>query len=392
MSFRRFFERAAAVLIPALAPWIFVFVAIGVHAQNLPPPGAYPPIPNFTGVGAGLQFRQAINDRFSGAQPIAPTIVSLTFANLPTELDGGIIYCNNCAKTNPCTGGGSGAYAMGQNGEWTCAVSGFSPTANINFNAYKATNLASGTVDGDALAFGQLGAQLGASLQPIVRPGTTTCQTGNTTSCIANKPAGVVANDLLLFCADMPIATETVTAPAGFTQIRQDGGPGTNWVHNCFFKMATAGEPSTYTVGYSAAGFGYGVLMDLASIGPSPIDASSGGTTSGTFATGFSQSAPTTTNSKDLMIVCAAQINPTTLTSPNPNTQLGAFGNETCWSYGSAPATATMTSATNFPWVAAQIAIAPGSIQGAPALRDTPMGSYPWPRPTARITRRCKIH
>src|ERR1017187_7231749 len=29
-------------------------------AQNLPPAGAYQPIPNFTGVGAGLQFREAI--------------------------------------------------------------------------------------------------------------------------------------------------------------------------------------------------------------------------------------------------------------------------------------------------------------------------------------------
>ena len=73
------------------------------------------------------------------------------------------------------------------------------------------------------------------------------------------------------------------------------------------------------------------------------------------------------------MIVCAAQIDPTTLTSPNPNTQLGAFGDETCWSYASAPATTTMTSTTNFPWASLQIAIAPGSIQGAPAIRDTAM-------------------
>ena len=59
-----------------------------VGAQNLPPPGAYQPIPNFTGVGAGLQFRAAINSRLSGTQPILPMVVSPTFANLPAEQDG----------------------------------------------------------------------------------------------------------------------------------------------------------------------------------------------------------------------------------------------------------------------------------------------------------------
>ena len=73
MTLKRSFGRAIGIVILALTPW--VLLAIGVHAQappNLPPPGAYLPIPNFAGVGAGLQFRQAINDRFSGAQTIAP--------------------------------------------------------------------------------------------------------------------------------------------------------------------------------------------------------------------------------------------------------------------------------------------------------------------------------
>ena len=51
-----------------------IFLGIA-SAQNLPPSGAYQPIPNFTGVGAALQFHQAINDRMSGAQPILPMVV-----------------------------------------------------------------------------------------------------------------------------------------------------------------------------------------------------------------------------------------------------------------------------------------------------------------------------
>jgi len=48
----------------------------------------YQPIPNFTGIGAGFNFRQAINQRFSGAESIAPQIAGLTFTNLPAESDG----------------------------------------------------------------------------------------------------------------------------------------------------------------------------------------------------------------------------------------------------------------------------------------------------------------
>jgi len=67
------------------AATILVVASVEALAQNLPPPGAYQPIPNFTGVGAGLQFREAINDRFSGAQAIAPSIASTAFANLPPD-------------------------------------------------------------------------------------------------------------------------------------------------------------------------------------------------------------------------------------------------------------------------------------------------------------------
>src|SRR5271156_994488 len=86
MDFRRKISPALrSVMIFAT---ILIVASTDALAQNLPPIGSYQPIPNFTGVGAGLQFREAINARFSGLQPIAPAIVTPTFANLPSEQDG----------------------------------------------------------------------------------------------------------------------------------------------------------------------------------------------------------------------------------------------------------------------------------------------------------------
>jgi hypothetical protein len=92
-----------------------------VHAQqNLPPPGGYQPIPDFTGSMAGLAFRNAINDRFSGVQPITPRMTDQTFSSLPAEADGLLIFCKDCQQSIPCVAGGPGAWAFGQNGVWTC--------------------------------------------------------------------------------------------------------------------------------------------------------------------------------------------------------------------------------------------------------------------------------
>lgn len=92
----------------------------------------YQPIPNFTGVGAGYNFRQAINQRFSGAEPISPTIVDLSFANLPTEQDGMLLWCKDCQETTPCSGGGAGAFARGERGVWSCAADTLEQDLNAN--------------------------------------------------------------------------------------------------------------------------------------------------------------------------------------------------------------------------------------------------------------------
>jgi hypothetical protein len=88
--------------------------------QNVPPPGGYHPIPNFIGQDAGLDFRNAINDRLSGAEVIAPRLGAVPFASLGPEQDGSQLYCSDCQATLPCTAGGSGAMASGINGQWQC--------------------------------------------------------------------------------------------------------------------------------------------------------------------------------------------------------------------------------------------------------------------------------
>lgn len=142
---------------------LIAFSSASVGAQNLPPPGAYQPIPNFTGVGAGLQFREAINDRLSAAQPILPMVVGPVFANMPAEQDGVMLYCKDCKRATPCVNGGSGAWALGTRGQWSCSSGALETSLNANGN--KITSLANGTVTGDALAFGQTSAgDLGGSL------------------------------------------------------------------------------------------------------------------------------------------------------------------------------------------------------------------------------------
>jgi hypothetical protein len=44
------------------------------------------------------------------------------FAGLPPEQDSQLYYCTDCSKTNPCTNLGPGAFALGQNGAWSCAA------------------------------------------------------------------------------------------------------------------------------------------------------------------------------------------------------------------------------------------------------------------------------
>ncbi|MBE3605319.1 hypothetical protein IMX07_17075, partial [bacterium] len=143
--------RLKAFLLTALA---MAAVSVGdLHAQ-------YTPIPNYVGVGAGLEFRNDINNHLSGVTPIAPRLVSLPLAQLPTEQDGQLYWCSDCNETVPCSSGGSGALALGLDGQWSCSAgasigSTFPLTADSSAAGHRITNLGANTTTGDALSQGQ---------------------------------------------------------------------------------------------------------------------------------------------------------------------------------------------------------------------------------------------
>jgi hypothetical protein len=222
---------------------IAAVLAVGpprAFGQNLPPPGAYQPIPDYSGTNAGLLFRQAINNRFSGVQPISPAIVSLSFANLPAEQDGTLFYCIDCQKVSPCLSGGAGAWALGQNGAWSCATgaSSLSMSGDVTGSTAASTvqtveggktpvvtsgvNSASGTATAAALNGFNVASQINAS-NPIygVLSTSTTTETATTTAGNASVPLGaigpfVVGNGVLLPHAG---PTASVTTPTGLTGV-----------------------------------------------------------------------------------------------------------------------------------------------------------------------------
>ncbi|MGH7948884.1 MAG: hypothetical protein ACREQF_06650, partial [Candidatus Binataceae bacterium] len=154
-----------------------------VQPPNNPPPGAYQPIPNFSGPGAGLLFRRAINDRFSGAATVAPAVVRLPLGSLPPVVDGMVFFCTDCKRANPCATGGSGAWAMGARGTWRCTEGPLE--ADLDAAGRRLTNVSAAAASGDALSYGQSGAVLaglGASGQKVT-----------------NVAAGAAAGDALAF-------------------------------------------------------------------------------------------------------------------------------------------------------------------------------------------------
>ena len=266
---------------------------VGQAPPNLPPPGAYQPIPNFTGVGAGLLFRGAINDRFSGVQRMAPAIATASFANLPVEQDGMLIYCVDCKLTSPCAGIGTGAWALGARGHWSCSNGVLE--ANLNANGNKLTNLTNGTVGGDTLVFGQpAGSDLSGSFpNPIVQTVlggktpvysnqsnpilndsvlpvigvATKVQVNGGANITLNKPSTVVPGHTMVM-GYFSQNSAAPTPPSGWTLIRSDTCGG---AMGSYYKVAGSSEPSSYTwtlgSSYSAA-----ALIDVGVTAANPVD------------------------------------------------------------------------------------------------------------------------
>jgi hypothetical protein len=145
-------ERYAAIVMIITACLVFLQTGL-VGAQ-------YIPIPNYTGIGAGQQFRNDLNNHLSGVATVAPRLVQLTFAQLPQEQDGQLYWCKDCQRTSPCQNGGTGSLAVGAQGQWSCSTGGsggnaFPLGSDVSAAAHRIESLATDQTAGDALSRGQ---------------------------------------------------------------------------------------------------------------------------------------------------------------------------------------------------------------------------------------------
>jgi hypothetical protein len=115
----KYISRAGRFILLALK---LLILKILILSWAAPGQAQYQPIPNYTGIGAGQQFRNDINNHLSGKTAVSPRLVSLPFAQLPTETDGQMYWCQDCQLTVPCTAGGTGGLALGSRGQWSCAA------------------------------------------------------------------------------------------------------------------------------------------------------------------------------------------------------------------------------------------------------------------------------
>ena len=88
-------------------------------AQDVP----YSPLTAFTGAGTGYNFRQAADDGFCGQLALEPLVLDAHNANLPSEHNGALLLCKDCAETTPCTSGGLGVWGFRRRRQWPCGYS-----------------------------------------------------------------------------------------------------------------------------------------------------------------------------------------------------------------------------------------------------------------------------
>jgi len=65
---------------------------------------------------------QDLNNHMTGQNDFTQAIQydPILFANLPTAVNGLHAFCSDCQVSNPCTGGGTGAFARAVGGAWNC--------------------------------------------------------------------------------------------------------------------------------------------------------------------------------------------------------------------------------------------------------------------------------
>src|SRR4029078_12698574 len=103
------------------------------------------------------------------------------------------------------------------------------------------------------------------------------------TSIVLNVPSGTQANDVMLAQVNTKASGggfPTITAPAGWTLIRNDQS-GTTYQQSLYQRVAGASEPASYTWTLRPAAVASGGVLSFSGVDtPNPVDASNGAASS----------------------------------------------------------------------------------------------------------------
>ena len=111
---------------------------------------------------------------------------------------------------------------------------------------------------------------------PAFRAAASATTTGATLT--ITKPAGVVANDVLIASVGVTPSSTTITPPAGWTLVRRiDNAGATSNSLAVYYKVAGGSEPASYDWGVSGVAFAVGGIQAFSGVDTAdPIDIENG--------------------------------------------------------------------------------------------------------------------
>ena len=159
-----------------------------------------------------------------------------------------------------------------------------------------------------------------APVSPVFRSASYATNNATVTTLAVPRPAAVTTGDLLL--ASIAIrGTSTMTAPAGWTLIRNDVS-GNNLRHATWWRFAAASDPSSWTWTFSAGRLAAGAIHAYGGVAASnPIDTSSGSANASS--TSLTATGVTTTAADDLLVAFYSMTTNATITPPAGMTERG---------------------------------------------------------------------
>ena len=216
----------------------------------------------------------------------SPAIQTATVANSPPEVTSATTTPSAPRSGDTVTVSAAGqdpdgdpvtySYQWAKNG--TALAGGTSSTLDLTrpTNGEGGDSLAVRIVPTDGAAVGSAFVTPPVVVGGIRFVGASSAAKSGTTKVAIGRPAGVAAGDVLI--AAMTVrGTQTITAPAGWQRIRRDADPGGTLAQSLYYRVATSGEPASYTWTLSGTSSMAGTITAYRGVDASHVvDASSG--------------------------------------------------------------------------------------------------------------------